>query len=158
MAAKPRTANAQTGELMPDPADESAGADMLALAFPGLETGNDAAAATQRIIDRLMQANSIEELLAEREAPSIDQFVGKEITFLAATWGWYRTDDGRDIPLGELTIREKGDKEDQTIIATAPGVTAVVYRAQQLGALPFTAKVVEKLTRRGQKAINLRQP
>lgn len=151
--AQTAAADVKTGEIV-----EQGAIEALRLSFPGLEVSNDSTATQQRIIDRMMQANSIDDLFATREGASIDQMVGKVLEFVGVTWSTYQTDEGTEIPLAQLQCVDVAKKEAISLIATAPGVTAFVYRAEQLGAMPFKAKVAEVKTRRGFNAIVLERP
>ena len=151
-AGKP-TADVETGEIAEDVALQA-----LDLAFPGLEASNDTTAVVQRMIDRTMRAESLDELFSVREGNSSDQFVGRTIEFQQVSFDMYRTDEGRLIPIASISGKDIKTGESLEFVSTAAAVTSFLYRAAQLDALPFAARMVEKATKRGQKAIVLERP
>lgn len=105
------------------------------------------------IVQRIMGAESLDDLFGQWEAKTIDKYEGEVVTIVAADWGTFNSDQGQ-IPLARLKLTVKDRPGEQDVIATAPNLTAFVYRAQSLDLLPFTAKIVGARTARGFTALH----
>lgn len=141
-----------TGEVT-----ESRAVSMISQAFGGAgiqaAAADDPQAVQLAIVHRMLQADSLDELFGQWEAKTIDKFEGEVVTIQSVEWGTFNSDEGV-IPLGRFTLTAKGGTESQVVIATSPNLTAFVARAEQLGSLPFTAKIVGAKTARGFTALH----
>lgn len=115
--------------------------------------GNDPETVQAAIVQRMMKAESLDDLFGNWEAKTIDKFEGEVVEVLAAEWGTFNSEQGQ-IPLARLKMRSGKDKTILDVIATSPNLTAFIYKAQDLGALPFTAKIVGAKTARGYTALH----
>jgi hypothetical protein len=146
------TVDAKTGEIVDAPA-----VSLIAEAFKtdGVQrfAAGDAETIQASIVQRVMKAESLDDLFGQWEAKTIDKFEGEIVTIHDAEWGTYNSEQGQ-IPLARLQLSTRANPTAQEVIATAPNLTAFVFRAQQLDALPFSAKIVGNRTSRGYTALH----
>lgn len=146
--------DAATGEIVDG---EAQAVSLIASAFTGEGVSkfvnNDPETVQAAIVQRMMSSESLDDLFGQWEAKTIDKLENEVVTITDADWGSYNSETG-PIPLARLTLTVKGQKESQEVIATAPNLTAFVFRAQQLKLLPFTAKIVGARTARGYTALH----
>lgn len=116
-------------------------------------TENDPETIQAAIVQRMMAAESLDDLFGQWEAKTIDKYEGEVVEILAAEWGTFNSDTG-PIPLARLKMRSGKDKTILDVIATSPNLTAFIYRAQSLELLPFNAKIVGAKTSRGYTALH----
>jgi hypothetical protein len=116
-------------------------------------TANDPETVQAAIVQRMMAAESLDDLFGQWEAKTIDKFEGEVVTISEAEWGTFNSEQGQ-IPLARLKLTVKDGKVAQDVIATSPNLTAFIYRAQSLDLLPFTAKIVGAKTARGFTALH----
>lgn len=144
--------DADTGEI-----SEGHAVSLIQEAFTGGNmsrfTQNDPETIQAAIVQRMMQAESLDDLFGNWEAKTIDKFEGEVVEILAAEWGTFNSEQGQ-IPLARLKLRSGNDKTILDVIATAPNLTAFVYKAQELELLPFKAKIVGAKTARGFTALH----
>lgn len=114
---------------------------------------NDPETVQAAIVQRMMQAGSLDDLFGQWEAKTIDKFEGEVVEILAAEWGTFNSEQGQ-IPLARLKMRSGKEETILDVIATSPNLTAFIYRAQSLELLPFKAKIVGAKTARGFTALH----
>lgn len=154
MAAKDTapTADAETGEI-----DEVQAESLILEAFSGAglvkPDADDPMAIQMQIVNRILAAESMDALFGQFEAKTIDKYEGEVVTISDAEWGTFESEQGT-IPLARLQIATIAAPTPVLVIATSPNLTAFVARAQQLGGLPFTAKIIGNKTKRGFTALH----
>jgi hypothetical protein len=150
--------DAETGEIPDEQAvSEDEAGRMLASGFLGgnfpIEVAEDPLAIQKSIVARVFQATSLDELFGVWEAKTSDQLEDMTVKVLDAEFSTYTPVDGNGpMPLARVTY-ESNDKQD-TFITTSPNLTSFIAQAQNLQALPFTAKIVGSRTRSGQTALH----
>lgn len=121
-------------------------------AFPEIrEVNPDDVAA--RMAARVQKAANLDELFDSLEGNSSDALVGKSFEFSAIAWQPYESQKGI-IPMAVCTAVNLDTGEETEFVTTGGMLVHFLRRAQVLGALPFSARIVEKTTRSGQKALN----
>jgi hypothetical protein len=145
-------ADDETGEIT-----ENVATSLILDAFKGAGVqqaeANDPMVIQQQIVNRLLKAQSMDDLFSQFEAKTIDKYEGEIITIHSVEWGIFNSDDG-PIPLGRLEITTPKDDSKSIVIATSPNLTAFVATAERLGGLPFTTKIVGAKTARGFTALH----
>jgi len=140
-------ADAETGEVT-----ETQAVGMIAEAFgkAGVEfsSADDPMSVQRDIVQRVMSATSLDELFGNWEVTTSDKLEGRTLTILGAEWTTYNSEAG-PIPLARVKAEDVREHSTFTFVTTAPNLTAFIARAQQIGALPFTAKIEGSKTARG---------
>jgi hypothetical protein len=140
---------AGTGEVAaPDEATEA----LLMEAFPELQA-IDPEAVKVRMASRVHQAQSLDDLFDTLAGNSSDLLVGKSYEFQAIVWQPYESENG-PIPQAVCSAVDLSTGEATEFVTTAFMLVNFLRRAQVLNVLPFKARIVEKQTKRGQKALN----
>lgn len=120
--------------------------------FPELKW-QDPQEATLRFAKRFGRAQTADDLFNVLSGNSTQQMVGRKVEIRSVEWIAYQADDGVipnaicdavDLETGELT----------EFATTSMMCTMFIRQAELLELLPLRVKVVEKLTRAGQKALN----
>jgi hypothetical protein len=125
---------------------------VLAANFPTIrEVSPEAVMA--RMAQRVQRADNIDDLFDSLTGNSSDALVGKSFEFISVEWQPYESDrgvipqavvQGVDLTSGELT----------EFVTTGGMLVQFLRRAEVIGAFPFRARIVEKTTKRGQRALN----
>lgn len=110
-----------------------------------------------RMLTRVLGAQSLDELFDSGKGTTADQLDGHTITVESVQWSTYESQRG-PIPLAIVTGQDVTTDKALEFATTAPMLTSFLYRAGQLGELPFTARIVGKQTRNGQTALNFERP
>jgi hypothetical protein len=110
-------------------------------------------AVQERMAARVQKATSLDELFDSLEGNSSDKLVGKSFEFTAIAWQPYESQRGI-IPMAIVTATNLDTGEEEEFVTTGGMLVQFLRRAQVLGALPFSARIVEKATKGGQKALN----
>jgi hypothetical protein len=144
----------ETGEVMETTANEATSLIAEAFKASGVnvianETGLEV---QRRIVERTMKAESLDDLFGQREVLTSDKLAGKTLNITDVEWDVYNSEDG-PLPLARVTSTDVKSKEALVWITTSPNLTAFLARAQQLKALPFSAKIGETSTSRGFKTL-----
>lgn len=121
--------------------------------FPALRD-QDPQEAQARFVKRFSQAKDLDDLFSVLEGNNAKGLVGKAVQIEAVQWAPYESDQGV-IP---NAICEAIDLETGEVIefaTTSSMLTHFIRQAEIIGSLPFKARITEKTTRSGRKALNL---
>lgn len=150
MAKKSDVSETPTGEF----GDDNAAVESLLMeAFPELQA-IDPEAVKVRMANRVHQAQSLDGLFDTLAGNSSDLLVGKSFEFRSIVWQPYESETG-PIPQAVVAAVDLTTGEETEFVTTAFMLVNFLRRAQVLDILPFKARIVEKQTKRGQKALNL---
>jgi hypothetical protein len=135
-----------------DDLDESQLVANLKESFPGI-TESDSSAASNRIAQRMLKAESVDDLFDVLDGNSSDDLVGKSFEIQGVAWQLYNSDRG-DIPQAVVEAVDLATGEATEFVTTGGMLVYFLRRVEMLGQFPFKAKIVEKTTKRGNKALN----
>lgn len=139
--------NPATGEITEDVA-ASMVLDIFKESGALKDDGDSPEAIQQRIVQRIFESQSIDELFGQWEMLSSDQLEGRTFTITRADFDLYTPNEGGGaVPLAKVYATE--DDRSVQFITTAPNLTAFIAQCDRHGWLPFTAKIVGSKTRRG---------
>ena len=113
----------------------------------------DPEAVAERMAARVRQAETLDDLFDSLTGQSSDSLAGKSFEFRDVAWQPYRSQRGI-IPLAVCDAVDLSTGEVREFVTTAKMLVTFLRRAQQLGVYPFKARIVEKVTTSGQKALN----
>lgn len=116
----------------------------------------DPEAIQRRILERVFEAKSLDELFGVWSAKTSDQLEGRTFEVRAVRWGEYESERG-PIPLAEVSAIDKSSGKDETFVTTAVNLTAFLAQAEAIGELPFTARIAGARTRSGQTSLHFEQ-
>jgi hypothetical protein len=140
---------------------ESAELQALESFFPGITSVSPDDVA-QRMGDRMMSSETLDDLFDALQGSNSKSQVGKTFEFHDVAWQPYEAarDGGEKviIPLAVCDVVNVATGEVEEFISTGEMVVKFLRRAQQLGAFPFKARIEGKTTRSGQTALNLVRP
>lgn len=142
----------ETGEVTPAQATNMI-YDAFGDANVKFQERDDPMSVQRDIVQRVMSANSLDELFGNWEVTTSDKLEGKTIKIDSVEFTTYESEDG-PIPLARVKGNERPSNDPITFVTTAPNLTSFIARAHQLGALPFTAKIVGNKTSRGFTALH----
>jgi hypothetical protein len=132
--------------------------EVITLAQFEAEFGNiqvaDAGAISKRMSARYDNAKNLDDLFDALEGSSSKQLVGKVFTFLSVAWQRYDSDRG-PVPQAVCNVVDVATGEADEFVTTGDMLVKFLANAVRLNAYPFTARIVEKTTKRGRKALNL---
>lgn len=120
--------------------------------FPAL-LDQDPHEVMSRFARRFAAAETIDDLFNVLSGTSSQGLIGKSLEITAVAWAPYESDQGV-IPLAVCTAIDLPTGEVIEFATTGGMLTLFIRRAELIGALPFQARITEKLTRSGQKALN----
>ena len=120
--------------------------------FPGIRDV-DPDAVARRMSDRVMRAQSLDELFDSLSGSTSDALVGKSFRLFGVAWQPFETEKGV-IPNAIVEAADIRTGESREFATTARMLVAFLRRAKVLNPFPFDVRIVEKLTRSGQKALN----
>lgn len=120
--------------------------------FPDL-LEQDPDAVMARFAARFMRAETIEDLFGVLEGTSSQDLVGRSVEVRGVQWAPYESDRGV-IPLAVCDAVDLSTGEAIEFATTGGMLTIFIRRAEIIGAIPFNARITEKTTRSGQKALN----
>jgi hypothetical protein len=135
-----------------DDLDDTGVLENLKAAFPNIAE-NDSNEASARIASRMLKAESVDDLFDVLDGNSSDKLVGKSLTINGVTWQLYKSDRG-DIPQAVVDAVDKATGEVLEFVTTGGMLVYFLRRVEMLGKFPFDAKITEKTTKRGNKALN----
>ena len=115
--------------------------------------GRDPEAVTRRMADRMMAADSLDALYDSTKGVTSDELDGKAIEVTSVEWQQYESDRG-PIPQAVVQAIDLITGEVFEFVTTATMLVAFLYKAQQLQALPFRARIAGKKTKGGNTALN----
>jgi hypothetical protein len=124
--------------------------------FPDVRA-SDPEAVADRMAGRLHKATSMDELFDALEGSSSDQWIGKPIEVLSIEWETYdavRPSGTVTIPKAVCQIVDITTGEIDEFMTTAKMLVHFLRQVEVLDAYPFKARIVEKTTKGGQKALN----
>lgn len=108
----------------------------------------------KRFARQFQKASSIDDLFDVLDGNNSQKMVGKRLHFKGVQWAPYEADNGI-IPLAIVDAMD-ADTGDDAEFATTGGMMVLFLRqAEIIDAYPFNARIVEKTTRSGRKALNL---
>jgi hypothetical protein len=149
MPAKPRTRKPVESF---DP-DEAIAVDSNGVAnFPAIRAV-DPEAVIERMAQRIRSADSLDALFDSLTGNSSDALVGKSFSFTDVEWQPYESNRGI-IPQAIVTAVDLDTGEQTEFVTTAGMLVEFLRRAEVIGAYPFSARIVEKTTKSGNKALN----
>lgn len=135
-----------------DEAVEQAQLSLLSEAFPEIREVSPEAVQT-RMQNRVRKATTLDELFDSLQGNSSDALVGKSFEFTAIEWQPYQSEKGI-IPQAVCTAIDLSTGEETEFVTTGFMLVNFLRQAQVMNMLPFKARIVEKTTKRGQKALN----
>lgn len=121
--------------------------------YPGI-TDTDPAAVRERMAGRMRSAKTLDDLFDALSGSNSKSMAGKTFKFLSVQWQGYQAQRGM-IPLAVVQVVNVATGEEEEFISTGDMIVEFLRRAQQLDAYPFVARLEEKETRSGNKALNL---
>ena len=113
----------------------------------------DPEAVLDRMKGRVRKADSLDALFDSLTGNSSNQLVGRTFEFNGVVWQPYEADSGI-IPQAICDAVDLSTGEATEFVTTAGMLVEFLRRAEVIGAFPFKARIVEKMTKRGQKALN----
>jgi hypothetical protein len=134
-------------------ASETAELATLNAFFPGI-TDTDPNAVRERMAGRMRGATTLDELFDALSGSNSKSLVGKTFEFQEVAWQGYKAERGM-IPLAVCTVVNVVTGEEEEFITTGDMMVEFLRQAQLLKLYPFKARIDEKVTRSGQKALNL---
>lgn len=132
--------------------DDEATEALLVEAFPGIESA-DPDDAIARMAERLLKAKSIEERFDALDGNSSDELIGKSFEINGVTWQLYPSERG-NIPQAVVDATDLSTGEEVEWVTTAKMLVFFLRATELQGQFPFKTRIVEKTTKRGNKALN----
>jgi hypothetical protein len=134
-------------------AEETAQLAALDSFYPGI-TSVDPSAVRERMAGRMRSAQSLDELFDALSGSNSKSMVGKTFEFRSVAWQPYQAQRGI-IPLAVVDAVNTATGEVEEFVTTADMMVEFLRQAQLLNVYPFKARIEEKETRSGNKALNL---
>jgi hypothetical protein len=125
---------------------------LLAASFPEIREVTPEAV-IDRMTKRVRSATNLDQLFDSLTGNSSDALVGKSFEFTGVEWQPYESEKGI-IPQAICEATDLATGEATEFVTTAGMLVQFLRQAQVLNAYPFKARIVEKTTKRGQKALN----
>jgi hypothetical protein len=147
-----KDATINPGDEFTDDTESEAQHALLLSAFPEMQA-IDPEAVMVRMATRVHQAESLDDLFDTLTGNSSDHLVGKSYEFTAVTWQPYESERGT-VPQAVCSVVDLSTGEATEFVTTGFMLVNFLRRAQVAGWLPFKARIVEKTTKRGQRALN----
>lgn len=113
----------------------------------------DAGSVTKRLEARYDKATSLDDLFDALEGSSSQDLVGRKFSFVDVAWQRYDSDRGA-IPQAVCEVVDLSTGEATEFVTTGGMLVRFLANAKRLDAFPFDARIVEKTTKRGNKALN----
>jgi hypothetical protein len=110
-------------------------------------------AIVERMVKRVRDADSLDALFSSLSGNSSVDLVGHSFRFEGVEWQPYDSQHGV-IPQAICAATDLDSGESQEFVTTATMLTEFLHRAEVLGLFPFNARIVEKTTKSGNKALN----
>lgn len=121
--------------------------------FPALRD-QDPQEAQARFVRRFSQARDLDDLFSVLEGNNAKGLIGKAIQIEGVQWAPYESDQGI-IPNAICEAIDLDTGEVIEFATTSSMLTHFIRQAELIGAIPFKARIAEKTTRSGRKALNL---
>lgn len=116
-------------------------------------TKADPEAAVRRMSERMLKADSLDALYDSTKGITSDELDGKSIEVTSVEWQQYESDRG-PIPQAVVQATNLIDGDVFEFVTTATMLVTFLFKAQQLGAIPFKARITGKKTKSGNTALN----
>ena len=113
----------------------------------------DPEAVMDRMRNRVRKASSLDDLFDVLNGTSSDGLVGKSFEFVGVSWQPYQAERGV-IPQAVCDVVDLKTGEATEFVTTGSMLVEFLRQAQVLNSFPFRARIVEKTTKSGQKALN----
>ena len=107
----------------------------------------------ERLAKRFAQAGNLEDLFAVLSGNNTQGMVGRRVEIQAVDWLAYESDRGV-IPNAVCDAVDIESGELLEFATTSGACTMFIRRAELLGLLPVKVKIVEKVTKTGNRALN----
>ena len=120
--------------------------------FPELKP-TDPIKATYRMAERMLGGETLDDLFDATTGKTSDDLIGKAYEFLAVSWQAYEAERGV-IPQAVCEVIDLATGEVTEFVTTATMLVMFLRRAEQIGRLPFKARIAGKRTKSGQTALN----
>lgn len=120
--------------------------------FPELRAV-DPAKVQERLATKMRGARSLDDLFDALTGSNSKSLVGKTFEFRGVEWQPYESQRGI-VPLAIVDAVNVATGEAEEFITTGGMLVEFLRQAQILDVFPFRARIVEKLTRSGQTALN----
>jgi len=113
----------------------------------------DPEAATRRMSERMLGAETLDALYDSTKGTTSDELAGKSIEVRGVFWQSYESDRG-EIPQAVVDAVDLMTGDVFEFVTTATMLVTFLYKAQQLGAIPFKTRIASKKTKSGRDALN----
>ncbi len=110
-------------------------------------------AVAERMAKRVRSTTNMDELFDSLQGKASDQMVGRAFQFNSVEFQPYEADNGI-IPLAVCEVVDLGTGEPTEFVTTGTMLVQFLRQAQLLNGYPFRARITEKVTKSGQKALN----
>lgn len=107
---------------------------------------------SNRIASRVMGAGSLDELFDVWEGQASRDLAGRSFEIRSIEWGWYQADTG-EIPLAVVDAVDLKTGEETTWPTTARNLVTFLWKAEEMDALPFEARIVGETTKSGRTVL-----
>ena len=118
---------------------------------------NDPAVATRRMVERVFEAQTLDDLFDSTTGTSSDDLIGHTLDIRSVEWSEYNAENG-PIPMATLQAYDETAAKAVEFISTSPMLTAFIRKAELIDQIPFRARIEGKRTRSGQTALNFVRP
>lgn len=129
----------------------------MAMSEIGITVQRDPTRIAALMAGRYEHADTLDAMFAVTEGNTSARLVGKTFEILSVEWDAFESDTGL-IPLAIVDSVDKATGKREEWATTGGMLTRFIRAAEVKGFLPFTARIEEKLTRSGQKALNFVRP
>lgn len=133
-------------------ADDVVSLDEFQREFGAFEIA-DAGSVTKRLEARYDRAENLDDLFDALDGSSSQDLVGRKFSFLDVSWQRYDSDRGA-IPQAVCQVVDLSSGEEDEFVTTGGMLVRFLANAKRLNVFPFDARIVEKTTKRGNKALN----
>lgn len=116
-------------------------------------TERDPQATLDRMAKRVRKTGSMDELFDSLNGKASDEMVGRSFEFVDVEWQVFDADKG-PIPLAVCQVVDLSTGEVTEFVTTGGMLVEFLHQAQLLNGYPFRARIVEKVTKSGNKALN----
>jgi hypothetical protein len=134
-------------------ADDVITLDQFQAEFGAIQVA-DAGAISKKLEARYDNANSLDDLFDAMDGSSSQQLVGRSFRFMGVAWQRYDSDKGA-IPQAVCDVVDLKTGETEEFVTTGKMLVRFLANAVRLNVFPFEARITEKTTKRGNKALNL---